>query len=328
MPPHLDPELVARLEYLLDEQEQVVSRRQLVGIGFPDVAVRTRLRSKLWQRGFPGTYITHNGAVSYLATAWSGLFYAGEGALLSYQTAAYIDRLLDTTPPAVHVSVPSHRRVVPQPGLIVHHSARLGEQARLQPGPPRTGVEETVLDLVAEQQRRDDVAALITSACQRRLTTPERLRAAGRARPRMRWRGLVVELLEDAAAGVDSVLERRYYRDVERAHGLPRGSRQHFVVRNGRREYRDVVYDEYAVVVELDGLAYHQGERLLADRARDNAGVARGEVSLRYVYADVAFTPCETSVQVAAVLRQRGWDGEWQPCPRCREPSRPKFPRR
>jgi hypothetical protein len=49
------------------------------------------------------------------------------------------------------------------------------------------------------------------------------------------------------------VLEYRYVRDVERAHGLPRSRHQARVVIDGKVVYRDVYYEEYQLTVELDG---------------------------------------------------------------------------
>jgi hypothetical protein len=61
--------------------------------------------------------------------------------------------------------------------------------------------------------------------------------------------GIVVHysarLLTEDAAGLHSILERRYDRDVERPHGLPAGSRQAHVRHDDRSEYRDRLYDAY-----------------------------------------------------------------------------------
>jgi hypothetical protein len=46
------------------------------------------------------------------------------------------------------------------------------------------------------------------------------------ARTKLRWRADLNELIVAAAGGDHSVLEFRYHRDVERAHGLPESARQ------------------------------------------------------------------------------------------------------
>ena len=114
--------------------------------------------------------------------------------------------------------------------------------------------------------------------------------------------------------GDHSVLEFRYHRDVERAHGLPEPARQvEFAARGGRSGRRDRVYPE-GVVVELDGRLAHPAENRQKDKARDNAAAADGQQSLRYDWAAVTQHPCATAAEVAEVLRRHGWRGRPKPC--------------
>ena len=305
------------LDELLTEQAGVVSRPQLLAAGVSVRWIRTRLESGRWQRGYPGTYIAHNGDASFLSRVWSGLLYAGAGAITSHETAAFLHGVIDQPPRDIHVTVPSNRRVAGQPSLVVHLNGRAAAQEQFGSSPPRTTVEETVLDIVSTRRRPDDVVAVITGACQRRKTTASRLAAALALRKKMRHRALIEEALVAVAGGVHSVLEWRYWRDVEKAHGLPVGKRQAVRQRNGKSEHVDVDYDEYGVIVELDGEAYHDREQRAVDRARDRAAAVRGEAALRYGWPDVVPTPCAVAIEVATVLRRRGWKGTFRRCPRC-----------
>jgi hypothetical protein len=85
------------------------------------------------------------------------------------------------------------------------------------------------------------------------------LRDAMAQRTRMRRRDDLATALVADWDGVHSSLEHRYLRDVERPHALPRGIRQARARRGRRTQYGDVLYDEYAVAVELDGRAAHPG---------------------------------------------------------------------
>jgi very-short-patch-repair endonuclease len=117
---------------------------------------------------------------------------------------------------------------------------------------------------------------------------------------------------------VEGPLEHAYLRDVERAHGLPAASRQVSVSRGTRS---DAVYEEFGVVVELDGRVGHSGaEAVFRDLRRDNAHAELNMTTLRYGSADVRGRPCDVAAQVAAVLRRRGWTGTYAGCPRCRRP--------
>lgn len=100
---------------------------------------------------------------------------------------------------------------------------------------------------------------------------------------------------------------------MERAHGLPRGTRQARAQRG--RAYRDVRYEKYATLVELDGQVH--ADQRLRDARRDNAALLQGEVTLRYGWPDVTERACGVAWQVAAILRSRGWQDEGRRCPRC-----------
>jgi hypothetical protein len=132
---------------------------------------------------------------------------------------------------------------------------------------------------------------------------------------------LLVDLCEDVEDGVQSGLERRWRRDVELAHGLPRAHRnvadEPEVGRgaSGRtRRYRDLRYRRWRLLIELDGREAHPDDEQFRDRARDNAATRAREWSLRYGWREVAGEPCGAAVEVAGVLRDRGWSGPPRPC--------------
>jgi hypothetical protein len=144
------------------------------------------------------------------------------------------------------VTVPHERHVLAADGISLHRSGRAVEAVQAHTYPPRTRVEETVLDLTQSAKTFDDVCGWVTRAIARELTDETRLHAAMSARTKLRWRADLGELVAAAASGDHSVLEFRYHRDVERAHGLPESARQvPFTGPGGRRGRRDRVYDEY-----------------------------------------------------------------------------------
>jgi very-short-patch-repair endonuclease len=234
--------------------------------------------------------------------------------MLSHQTAAELARLTDGPSGALHLTLPASRRLRPVPGLVIHRSIYASRIRHPTLLPPRTRVEDTVLDLVDVSATFDDACGWVTRACGRGLTTQERLRAAMAARGRLRWRQSLSVVLADAADGVHSVLEFRYYRDVERAHRLPPAVRQARVVRGRRTQYRDALYARYRVVVELDGRLAHPGDARWRDIRRDNAAAADGGITLRYGWTEVTANPCRTAGELARVLVQRGWAGLPQLC--------------
>ena len=91
----------------------------------------------------------------------------------------------------------------------------------------------------------------------------------------MRWRADLGEIITAGAGGAHSVIEYRYDRDVERAHGLPPASKQvPFTKPNGSKGFRDRCYEEYGLIIELDGKQYHPDELKGRDQDRDNHAAA------------------------------------------------------
>lgn len=184
--------------------------------------------------------------------------------------------------------------------------------------PPRTRVEETVLDLAYSADSLDAALSWVLRGCASRRTTPDRIAAAMDLRARMRWRTELGAALGLGAQGVHSLLEFRYVNRVERPHGLPAATRQYRVIRAAQRQYQDVTYQAYGVVVELDGRVAHPAELRWRDIRRDNGSAAAGQVTLRYGWPDVTQRPCLVAAEVGAVLSGRGWAGRLRRCgPAC-----------
>jgi hypothetical protein len=91
---------------------------------------------------------------------------------------------------------------------------------------------------------------------------------------------------------------------------------------DGTRGFRDRCYEEYGLIVELDGREFHEAEQRGQDRARDNEAAATTGATLRYGWADVGAGACDTAGQVYRALRKRGYQGAIRPCsPTCRAPA-------
>ncbi|GAB2917091.1 hypothetical protein GCM10027280_00120 [Micromonospora polyrhachis] len=299
---------------LAGQQQGVLSRAQCQQIGITDEMVYRRIASNRWQQLFVGVYATFSGPIPRAARLWATLLYAGDGAVLSHESAAELVGLLDQPVSPVHVTIPAHRRVRPATGVVVHRAARVPLARHPTRLPPQTRVEETVLDLTQSARQLDDALSWLARACGRRLTTPSRIGSALRLRPRVRWRAELLAALDDVADGCHSLLELRYLHDVERRHGLPIGRRQSIRLRRGGRWYDDIRYDDFATLVELDGRVAHPAESRARDRRRDNSATAEGLSVLRYDLADVFQQPCAAAAQVAATLRRNGWPGRPTRC--------------
>jgi hypothetical protein len=301
-------------------QAGVISRQQALRFGLSVSAIKWQLTCGRWRQIHPGVYVTFSGPVGREAQLWAAVLYAGKGAQLSHETAAEVNGLAAHQSRLINVTVPTSRRVKQPRGLVIHRSAYLDLKARFPRGVvPHTLVEETVIDLVETAGSFDEACGWVTAAFGRRLTAEGPLRQALAARRKLRWRDQLDEMIIAAAGGAHSVLEFRYDRDVERAHGLPKASQQvPFTKPDGSRGFRDRCYGTYGLVVELDGRQAHPAERRGQDRSRDNDATAGGGSTLRYDWDDVTRRACRTAAQVARSLASRGWKGQPRPCsPAC-----------
>jgi len=202
----------------------------------------------------------------------------------------------------------------------VHRSRNVASE-RLPPWQlPRTPVVETVLDLADAARTFDDAYGWLTRATGRQLASVPQLRAALAGRNRIRWRGLLTEALAEAQDGAMSPLERRYVRDVERAHGLPAARRQVRRELAGGVRFLDNYYTDYRLCVELDGRTSHPPEQKWADASRDNDNLFRDDVAtMRFGLLDVTTRRCAQAARLATLFLRRGWDGAGlRPCgPQC-----------
>ncbi len=306
-------DLTPKLSELATLQLGVLSRAQVLASGLTDEVITARISRGSWQRLFPGVYAVFSGEVSREAALWAAVLYAGRGAMLSHQTAAELWKLTDEPSSLIHVTIPADRRVTKQPGLVLHLSARAKLAVHPSRNPPRSQVEETVIDLCGIADDLDTAVGWLTRAIGRRLTTRDKLRVALEARSRLRWRAPLAELLSPDSAGIHSVLEYRYVRDVERPHRFPAATRQAQSRLGGRNQYRDTLYEAYKTAVELDGRVAHPGDTRWDDIHRDNAAASTGLTTLRYGWLEVTVTPCQVAAEIAAVLTARGYASA-RPC--------------
>jgi predicted transcriptional regulator of viral defense system len=225
-------------------QAGVISRQQLLAAGLTPQMITTRLERQRWQQLYRGVYAAFTGPPPRTAWLWAAVLRAGPGAVLSHLTAAELHGLLDTPAELIFVTVPSTRRIS-APGLVVRTSERIA--GATQPGrqPPRTSVEETVLDLAQLAWTFDDACGWLTQACGRRLTTAAKL---------------------------------------ERAHGLPRSRHQVRVVIEGKAVYRDAYYEKFKLATELDGKLAHPDQERWRDNQAGAHGILTTRYGWRDVY--------------------------------------------
>lgn len=302
------------LRVVVAQQRGLVTRQQCLSAGMTDRAIDHRLRTKRWVAVRRGVYLTVPDRSGWWWEATSALLSVGSGAAWAFGTAGYAQGLVRTAPTTVHLLVDATQTPQAPQGVRVHRSRHADARVDDLHWPWRTRAEETILDL-AETGTVDDVTALLGRAFQRGLTTEATLRALLEARARHPRRRLLGDLLADVAGGAESVLEVRYLRDVERAHGLPRGRRQ-LPLTIGSVRVHDIAYEAQRVLVELDGRLGHEGPDRIRDGLRDRRSATQAWLTVRALWRDVDGSPCELATEVGAVLQGRGWRDRPHACRR------------
>jgi hypothetical protein len=306
------------LAALLRHQGGVVSRRQALGTGLDDDDIARRLRRREWARLYRGVYVDHTGAPTWHQRAWGATLLHDPAALGGRSALAAAGAVAPTGSDAICLVVAAHRRVADPPGVRTTRTRRWEHDVQLHLSPPRVRLEPAALVAASEAATDDAAVALLGDLVQQRRTTAPRLQEALAALTRLSRRRLLAEVLGDVSEGALSALERRYLRDVEAAHGLPRGQRQRRMSVDGMLQVRDVDYAAQRTLIELDGRLGHElWAQRWADLGRDLLSLAAGAVTIRIGWGQV-LDPCRLAVGIGAVLRARGWLGKPRQCaPTC-----------
>jgi hypothetical protein len=308
MPAVLTPECLR----LLDCQDGVITVGQAASAGMSAKSVRDQVRAGRWQGMHRGVYAAFTGKPGRRAELWGVLLRSGPDAVLSHQSAAEVWGLLNGVSPVIHVMVPhggSPARYGKFADVVIHQSRSLERARHPALMPPRTRVEETVLDLVDCARDFDEAYEWICRAIGRRRTTAAQIRTALAARPRIRWRQEIELALGYAHGGALSVLELRYVRGVERRHRLPAATRQARIRHATGNRYLDNLYAQYRACVEIDGATAHPEDEQWRDKHRDRWNAAHeGIDTIRIGATDLINQErqCRTAADVASWLSRRG----------------------
>lgn len=310
----------------------VLSRRQALGRGITPSTIRHRLRTRRWQRVFPGVYVTYSGDVSWRHRARAATLARGPGAVVSLHCALRLWGLHPTEPQILTLAEPNatHRHGS-LPGVRTRRRRRLRTAVRHQV--PVTSLAQTILDVLALPATTvDDALALLTRAVSTRRISVPLLREELDHHPRHPRREVLQEVMAAAETGLGSVAEARYVRDVEQAHGLPPMERQVSMdgpqaMADGRARRLDLKDRDRGLGLEIDGDFFHS-TRQRQDRGRDRETAGKGEVTIRAGWVEVVTYPCELAADVASAQQARGWTGQPSACgPGCRLPRDPRWRR-
>ncbi|USQ81858.1 AbiEi antitoxin N-terminal domain-containing protein [Ornithinimicrobium faecis] len=272
-------------------------------------AIAHRVRTGRWQRVYRGVYLTNSGSLSWETRAAAALASIGLPAVLGGFSALAVYGL-EKKGGRLHILVPNRRSASCSGARVVRVRA-MPNKTYIVKGLRVVSVAHAVID-VADRPGipMDDVIALCAKVCQQEFTTAEDLIAELSSRRAHLRRADLRLVLGDIGDGIESLAEHRFLQRVVRAHGLPEFSLQ-VQKEHGRVDF---VNDDFRLVVEVDGMLWHAGDRFRSDRRRDRKTSAEGGLSVRVTWWDVSDDPCDTAADLAKTLRHRGWTGTPRPC--------------
>lgn len=200
-------------------QQDVVSRVQLLGLGYTDRAIKHRIaRGRLHPMAWPGIYSVGTPHPSWLGIWMGAVLACGEGAAASHGTAAAILGISECAPRKVHVSVPATKHPRGD-GIVVHRRAAF--EVTRHRGIPVTTPACTVVD-IAPGLTRDELERAINQADLLGLITVAHLRSAAEDMPQRPGRPKVCRVIDQRTFRFTrSRLERIFIPIALRA-GLPR----------------------------------------------------------------------------------------------------------
>jgi very-short-patch-repair endonuclease len=285
---------------LAERQHGVVTREQLLDLGFGTQAIKHRVAKGRLHPVWRGVYALGRPQLTRYGYWMAAVLSCGPEAALSHESAGALWEIRPQERGSIDVSVPAQVARA-RAGIVVHRPAHLvATDLMRRKGIPVTTPVCTLIDL-ATRLDRDQLEAAINEANKRDLTDPETVRSALGTLTRRPGVAALREALDRRTFTLtDSDLERRFLPIARRA-GLPAPQTGRYV--NGFKV--DFYWPELGLIVETDGLRYHRTPAQQArDRLRDQAHVASGLTSLRFTHAQVRFERDQVQATLAAVARR------------------------
>lgn len=282
---------------LARRQHWVITRPQLIALGFTSSGIEHRIAAGRLHRVHQGVYAVGRRDLTREGHFMAAVLACGDGATLSHDSAAELYEIRRRHRGPIHVSVP-YGRAPRRPGVEVHRRTNVKPTRRS--GIPVTSVIDTLVDQ-APRLSAPQLERAVNEAVNRGLTDPDRLRRAVGAMARRRGTRALAKLLDrDTFTVTDSRLEQRLV-PIARAAGLPRPQTQ---VYQGQSRV-DFFWPELALIVEADSLRYHRTpSQQAADVLRDQMHAAAELTPLRFTHWQIFHDPAHVRTILERVAQR------------------------
>lgn len=298
--------IIERVTTLAGRQGGVVSRRQAYATGLTRGEVRAQVRARRWQRVWSRSLCVHTGPVSQQGLDWAAVFEGGDRAMLDGESALVASGLKNYETSTRRVSVPRGVKPLRGTGLDIRRTRRWSADDTARSGVPRARVPVAAVRAALWAVSDRQAALLLTMPVQQGLTTAQLLGEALLTVRRDRRRSLMHDVVLDLAGGVRSLGELDFARQCRRR-SLPEPTRQ--TVRRGKdgRYYLDVDWDDFDLVVEIDGIHHSWATAVVPDALRQNEVALGRSTVLRLPLLGLRVAADDFFEQVERALCAGGW---------------------
>jgi very-short-patch-repair endonuclease len=286
-------------------QDGVLSRRQLMGLGISRWQVRAEIQAGRWRSHGRHSVAVHTRELEGEARWWWAVLETAGDAMITASTALVAAGLTGYEGNEIHVAVLKSRHHHRPRGVVVHETRRLSAEDRVNVGLPRTRVPMATV-LAALWARSDRQACFVVlMTINQGLVSVQQLQESSKRVRRDKRRKLLRWVIVAAADGVRAMGELDFA-VLCRRRGLPEPDRQ--VIRTGRngRVYLDVYWDQWRVIVEIEGVGHFEPLAVVSDALRQNKIAIEDGVVLRIPVVGLRTQPADFMDQVEAALREGG----------------------
>jgi very-short-patch-repair endonuclease len=234
------------------------------------------------------------------------VFQGGPRAHLDGATALLASGLERYAEERIRVSVPRGARIRRTPLFDIRQTRRWAADDVVTTGVPRArpavAAVRGALWAVSDRQ----ATLLLTMTTQQGLATAREIGTELLRIRRDKRRRLLQAVVLDLLDGAGSLGELDVVRLLRRR-GLPPPDRQVLRTTGQRRFYLDLYWEEWRLVVEVDGIQHAWAENVVADALRQNALSVSGDTVLRLPLLGLRLAPEDFLDQIEAALLAQGW---------------------
>lgn len=291
---------------LAESQAGVVSRTQLYAEGITRAEVRANVRAGRWVPLGRHCLRIETGAMTVQARWWSAVLEGGPRAFLDGETAPLAAGLEHFESTRLRVSVPRGARIRHRGKRVdIRQTRRWHRDGVVGTGLPRArpAVAAVRAALWAQSDRQ---ATLLLSMCVQQgicdvASMAEQLLRVRRDRRRAMVQGVLIDL----AGGVTSLGELDVLAGC-RERGLPEPDVQVARRTPNGTYYLDFRWQQWRVVLEVDGLQHAWAQQVVPDALRHNSVALSGDTVLRLPVLGLRLCPDAFFAQLAEALQRAG----------------------